>query len=994
VGLTDGEHTFEVFAVDAAGNVDATAAAYTFVVDTTQPSTAITGRPALNSASAGATFTFTGQDAAGSGVHHFMVSLDGAGPVSTTGGLVTYTGLFEGTHSFAIYAVDAAGNADTTPSTYSWTVDTVAPQTSITSVLPPSHSASTAASFTFTGNAGSGTAIDRYEVSWDGGDYTAADGLTVAMSGLSEGAHSFAVRAIDRAGNVDATPATHDWIVDTIAPAAPIVTLLEGGVPDTDEVSNAFTIDVSPSAGHHEFSLNGSAFAPGAPSFLFDGTDDGAYELAVRDVDLAGNIGETTTVSFTIDTHGPSLTIASDLALVGVGQSAVVTFTFTEDPGASFADADIVVTGGALGPISGAGLTRSAVFTPAPNMDGTASITVAAGAYTDQAGNAGGAGALDVAVDTVAPDAPSTPDLAAGSDSGKSAADDVTNDTTPTFSGTAEHGAGVTLYDGAIVVGSAIASGGTWSITSSHLADGDHTITATAADAAGNTSAASAPLAVTIDTVAPTAPGLALTHDTGVSGSDKITGDPALDVTATNPSYQHDGGGFSSAAPLFATDGTADGSHTITVQDEDAAGNISSSSLTFILDTTAPVAQDDSASGNGNNPITGTLVATDNLSTALAFGLVTQAAHGTVTVNTDGTFSYMRDAFFSGNDSFTFRANDGVNDSNTATISLSIIPPHFTGTPGEDSYTALPGVEAIDALGGTDTITFGFKLTDAMIFWKGDKVFVHTATSDTLLSGFEKFIFTDGTVNNADANPLVDDLYYYSHNHDVWTAHADADTHYAQSGWHEGRDPNAFFSTQFYLAVNSDVRAAGINPLQHYATSGWQEGRVTSLGFDPAGYLAANPDVAAAHVDPLTHFLMTGAGEGRQPIAPERLTTANGFDYVYYLQNNPDVAAAGIDPFWHYENIGWKEGRDPNAFFDVKGYLSTYTDVAAAGVNPLDHYNVSGWHEGRDPSVDFDTTKYLAANPDVKAAQINPLEHFLLKGIDEHRSAQADGVWG
>ena len=121
---------------------------------------------------------------------------------------------------------------------------------------------------------------------------------------------------------------------------------------------------------------------------------------------------------------------------------------------------------------------------------------------------------------------------------------------------------------------------------------------------------------------------------------------------------------------------------------------------------------------------------------------------------------------------------------------------------------------------------------------------------------------------------------------------------------------------------------------------------------------------------------MDGAGEGRQPIAPQRLTTANGFDYVYYLQNNPDVAAAGVDPFWHYENIGWKEGRDPNALFDTKGYLSTYTDVAAAGVNPLDHYNVFGWHEGRDPSLDFDTTKYLAANPDVKAAQLNPLITF------------------
>ena len=56
-------------------------------------------------------------------------------------------------------------------------------------------------------------------------------------------------------------------------------------------------------------------------------------------------------------------------------------------------------------------------------------------------------------------------------------------------------------------------------------------------------------------------------------------------------------------------------------------------------------------------------------------------------------------------------------------------------------------------------------------------------------------MFTDGTVDNNDGDPLVDDLFYYSQNHDVWNAHVDADAHYHTFGWHEGRDPNAFFST-------------------------------------------------------------------------------------------------------------------------------------------------------------------------------------------------------
>jgi hypothetical protein len=315
------------------------------------------------------------------------------------------------------------------------------------------------------------------------------------------------------------------------------------------------------------------------------------------------------------------------------------------------------------------------------------------------------------------------------------------------------------------------------------------------------------------------------------------------------------------------------------------------------------------------------------------------------------------------------------------------------GTPGDDTFTAPLGSERIDGKGGTDTINFGFRLVDATVTYSGNQVIVDSASSHTVLTGFEKYVFTDGTVNNADSNPLVDDLYYYAYNHDVWNAHIDADAHYDVAGWREGRDPSAFFSTSFYRALNTDVKAAGINPLSHWHQQGWQEGRLPSVAFDGAKYLAANPDVAGAHIDPLLHFLAVGASEGRQPIGTTSHVAANGFDPLYYYQQNPDVAAAGVDLYWHFQAVGWKEGRDPNAYFDVKGYLANYTDVKAAGINPLDHYNVAGWHEGRDPSVNFDTTAYLAANPDVKAAHLNPLVHFLAAGADEGRSSQADGVW-
>jgi hypothetical protein len=410
----------------------------------------------------------------------------------------------------------------------------------------------------------------------------------------------------------------------------------------------------------------------------------------------------------------------------------------------------------------------------------------------------------------------------------------------------------------------------------------------------------------------------------------------------------------------------------------------------------------------GNGAITTTLSVGHGTLT-VASG-VTVLGNGTATVELTGTLAQINAAVagnvtyrgaldFFGTDTLTIVTNDGGNsgtggalaDTDTVTINVNTL---LTGTRGNDSYAALPGNERIDAGGGIDTVTFDFRLVDATVTYQGNTIIIDSASSHTVLTGFERFVFTDGTVDNDDRSPLVDDLFYYARYHDVWTAHVDADAHYDLVGWHESRDPSAFFSTLIYLSANPDVKAAGTNPLMHFDIVGWQEGRVPSLTFDPAQYLAANPDVAAAKIDPLAHFLGIGASEGRQPFAPSELVTANGFDYVYYLSHNPDVAAAHVDPLWHFQNIGWKEGRDPNALFDTAGYLATYADVAAANINPLDHYALVGWHEGRDPSVGFDTSAYLAAYPDVAAANVDPLQHYLAFGIHEGRSPQADGLWG
>ena len=100
--------------------------------------------------------------------------------------------------------------------------------------------------------------------------------------------------------------------------------------------------------------------------------------------------------------------------------------------------------------------------------------------------------------------------------------DGITNANTLTLTGTAEANSTVKVYDGATLLGSATANGsGAWSYTTAALANGAHSLTATATDAAGNISSASSAMAVTIDTVAPVAPSItSFSPDSGTVGDD------------------------------------------------------------------------------------------------------------------------------------------------------------------------------------------------------------------------------------------------------------------------------------------------------------------------------------------------------------------------------------------------------------------------------------------------------------------------------------------
>jgi hypothetical protein len=541
----------------------------------------------------------------------------GAWSVSVTRALAA------GAHNLTARATDLAGNVSSLSVPLTITIDTTGPAAPTGLTLDPSTDSGTVgdnltnfSSPKIDGQAGPGNTVQLFDGTTALSPTAVADGSghwsITPGAALSAGVHSLTATATDSSGNTS-TPSGVLALTIVSSAAAPTGLKLD---PSTDSglVGDNLTNFSSPEIDGHagagdtvqlfdgSTALSPTAMADGSGNWsitLGAALSAGVHQLTATASDSAGNTSPPSApLSLTIDTTPPAA--PTNLALDASTDSGIVgdnltNFTRPKIDGKAEAGSTVQLFDGGT-PLLATAVANSSgnwSITLAALNDGVHNLTATA---TDSAGNtSSGPAALTVTIDTVSPVPPTGLTLDPGTDSGLKG-DDITNVNKPKIAGTALAGSTVTLLDGSTLLGTATADGGgAWSITAgTALADGVHSLTATATDGAGNTSTPSTPLQLTIDTVAQPPANLAL-----VPGGDPHT--PTITGTAPpNSSVQlFDGGvplGLAQAngagAWTFTTPTLGTGAHTFSAVATDVAGNTSGPSRSLadlIQDPVAPV---------------------------------------------------------------------------------------------------------------------------------------------------------------------------------------------------------------------------------------------------------------------------------------------------------------------------------------------------------------------------------------------------------------------
>ena len=702
------------------------------------------------------------------------------------------TPLNEGNHNLTLTEKNPTGTESAPTAPFNLTIDTTAPgqpgadgnggiDLVIDNVGP------------VTGPIANGGITDDTTPTLSGGGQTPGDTVTIIDNGqplatvivgpdgtwtytpppLNEGAHPFTLVVTDPAGNASVPSAPYTITVDTTAPAAPVITSVfdNQGAVTGNLAAGDTTDDAQPQ-------ISGTAEAGstvviydngveiGRETVAADGTwthlpvpvlDNGSHVLTVEAMDVAGNVSP------------PSAPFGFELISGGVAGAPAITGV-TDDvnnivgnvmPGGLTNDArpDIHGTGTpgttvnvyADGVLLGTSTVQANGQWTVPGStllnDLPQGLTTITANTFDAAGNPGVAtGAYPITVDTTAPAASTANTLTdnVGSVTGTINSGDITDDSTPTYSGTAEPGATVIIYDkGNEIDRVPVDATGAWTYTpSTPLADGAHSFTNAVMDPAGNTGPTSAATAFTVDTtlvvisitqvvdnVAPITGNLSeggVSNDTTPTLSGQAT--PGATVTVydgTTPVGTTTANGLGNWS--LTTADLGEGAHALTATATTATGvSAPTAPFNLTIDTTAP--GQPGAGGNGGidlitddvGLITGPIAdggTTDDTTPTLSGGgqtpgdTVTIIDNGqplaTVTVGPDGTWTYTPPPLNEGAHPFTLVVTDPAGNASVPSAPYTIIV--------DTTAPAAPAITGVldDQVGITGNIPSGGLTNDA-----------------------------------------------------------------------------------------------------------------------------------------------------------------------------------------------------------------------------------------------------------------------------------------
>ncbi|MGY8630971.1 Ig-like domain-containing protein [Bradyrhizobium sp. 14AA] len=740
--------TYQVRIVDLAGNIGTTAS-QAITIDTAAPAEALaitaissdSGAPG-DFITSDTTLTVSGTNGALAADEKIQVSSDGGTTWAdvTQATSTTWTYVDPATHAtsftYQTRIVDLAGNVGTTAS-HAVTIDTSAPTEPLV-INAISSDTGTAGDFvtsdmtlTVSGTNGALAAGEKIQVSSDGGTTWAdvTQSTSTSWSYLDPTTHGssfvYQARIVDLAANIGTT-ASQAITIDTAAPAgAPAITAIstDTGTPG-DFVTSDTTLTVSGtngalSAGEKiQLSSDGGAAWVDVTqststtwSYLDPTTHGSSFTYLARIIDLAGNIGTTSSQAITVDTAAPgeALAIASispDTGTAGDFVTSATTLTVAGTNGALAAGEKIQVSSDGGASWADATQSTSTTWSYADPAAHAASFTYQT-RIVDLAGNVGTTASHAVTIDATAP-AEVLAISAISTDSG-TAGDFITNDTSLTVTGsngvlaTGEK-IQISSDGGATWVDATQSTSTSWSYVDSASHLGSFTYQTRIVDLAGNVGTTASQL-VTIDTTAPT---ISISNAGGPTNQVNQTITGFVDVADAGATVTiYDGstavttaivqGNGSWSAPVALTTGA----NSLTAKVSDLAGNsITSNAVVYTLSTTGPVLTEHLTSDTGSSAIdqntsNPALTGTGLASTVVHFTVDGTAIGTTVLADASGNWSFTPSSLADGSHTIVASQTDtfGNTGSVSQTFTLDTTAPAETlaitaistdtGTPGD-----------------------------------------------------------------------------------------------------------------------------------------------------------------------------------------------------------------------------------------------------------------------------------------------------------------------